>query len=582
MTSLLALDNGATVEIDPRVGGAVTFLPGGQISPRELPALLRDALRAVHLDLAGTTHGFRLTPVESGAAVGQPAQDIAIVGLGHAGADQVIALIAPLLRGHAAIWRPAGASVVILAGHPDAVTRLAETVKTLDAEWLQGMALSIIPVDGQDPDAVVARLRQAHGAQAGPIGLEVEAVSLKSAEAVLAVSRDPLMLDRVRLWIAQQPPPPPPDLGRIRVIPLLNADAVGLAETVRKLIRTTPVYTQSSQAQITPIQPTPPPYGTPYYPPPAPVAQVQINQAQAATAAEVTADATHNALIVRADSATFADIRAMVEALDAPVDQVAIEATIAEVTLNNDFRFGVQWNFDAGRNSFTLAETGSGQPSALFPGFSWANIGPSALSTLNSLASRTNVEVISSPIIVTLNNKEASLQIGNQVPIITQSTANVTTPNASVVNSVQYRDTGITLKVTPRIGAGETVTLEIAQEASQVAATTTSGIDSPTIQQRSFRSTVSIVNGQTVALGGLISADRTRSKAGVPVVSAIPVLGELFGHRATSVHRTELIVFLTPRILRGEGDTVAISEELKGRLDSLRASDFIQARTPGK
>src|SRR5262249_380969 len=150
------------------------------------------------------------------------------------------------------------------------------------------------------------------------------------------------------------------------------------------------------------------------------------------------------------------------------------------------------------------------------------------------------VDVISSPVVVTLDNQEAILQVGDEVPVITQSAANVTTPNASVINTVQYRDTGILLHVTPRIVSNDNITLAITQEASEVATTTTSGIDSPTIQQRKFQNTVTVGSGETIALGGLISTTRTRGHSGIPLLSAIPVLGAPFRDSSSSVRRTEL------------------------------------------
>jgi general secretion pathway protein D len=266
-----------------------------------------------------------------------------------------------------------------------------------------------------------------------------------------------------------------------------------------------------------------------------------------------------------------------VRQLDQPVDQVMIEVTIAEVTLNNDFRFGVQWAFDLRDGTHaTLSEASNGAVVARFPGFSATYNGTYVQAALNALSSRTHVEVISSPIVVTLDNQEAVLQVGDEVPIVTQSAANVTTPNATVVNTVQYRETGILLRVTPRIGAGGTVTMEVAQEASEVAATTTSGIDSPTIQQRRFQSTVLVADGQTVALGGLIRANRTQGRAGVPFLSAVPLLGAPFRNTNRAERRTELVVFLTPRILHTPADAQAASDDLEQRLERIRASRFIE------
>jgi general secretion pathway protein D len=260
---------------------------------------------------------------------------------------------------------------------------------------------------------------------------------------------------------------------------------------------------------------------------------------------------------------------------------VVIETTIAEVTLNNDFRFGVQWSFDTrngGQAILSDAENGGVGPR--FPGFSYGYEGNYVRATLNAISSRTQVEVISSPVIVTLDNHEATLQVGDEVPVITQSASGVASADATIISTVQYRETGILLRVTPRIGSGGLVTMEVAQEASEVSATTTSGIDSPTIQQRKFQSTVAVQDGQTVALGGLIRASRTRNRAGVPILSAIPLLGAAFRNSDNTVRRTELIVFLTPRIIRNTQDAAAATQDLEDRLRRLRNSSFIRAYAP--
>jgi general secretion pathway protein D len=190
---------------------------------------------------------------------------------------------------------------------------------------------------------------------------------------------------------------------------------------------------------------------------------------------------------------------------------------------------------------------------------------------LNAIESVTEVRVLSAPKLLVLNNHQAELQIGDQVPITTASAVGTQNPDAPIVNSVQFRDTGVILSVTPRANQSGRVTIDIAQEVSDVAATTTSGIDSPTIQQRKFATTVAVADGETIVLGGLIRESTSRSRGGVPVLSRVPGLGGLFGSRNRDRRRTELIVLLTPRVIRSEDESRQTMDELRRQFEGLRS-----------
>ena len=188
---------------------------------------------------------------------------------------------------------------------------------------------------------------------------------------------------------------------------------------------------------------------------------------------------------------------------------------------------------------------------------------------INALAEVTNVNVISSPQLMVLNHQIARLQVGDQVPVAVQSATSVIDPDAPIVNSIEYRDTGVILEVVPRVNAGGLVVLEITQEVSDVVEKTSSTLNSPTIQQRQIESTVAIQSGETIALGGLIRDSRTQGETGVPLLMDIPLLGNLFKTTTDFNDRTELLVRLTPRVLQGAQDARAITEELRQRLSVL-------------
>jgi general secretion pathway protein D len=275
-----------------------------------------------------------------------------------------------------------------------------------------------------------------------------------------------------------------------------------------------------------------------------------------------------NSLLIYADGEEYEFIRDALSRLDQPVPQVLIEAILAEVTLTRDLQYGVNFRALSGDFTGTNTATASGTPASVFPGFSVSWVGNSASAVLNSLQSRTNVRVLSAPKLVVLNNQTATLQVGDQVPIIVQQVQSVAAPGAPVVNNVELRDTGVILRVTPRVNDSGTVTLDISQEVSDVARTTTSGINSPTIQQRRIASVVATRSGEMVALGGLIRDRTVSGRSGIPLLSQIPILGGLFGNHSNEGSRTELIILLTPTVIRAPQDSQAIVHQLIDGLDS--------------
>jgi general secretion pathway protein D len=205
----------------------------------------------------------------------------------------------------------------------------------------------------------------------------------------------------------------------------------------------------------------------------------------------------------------------------------------------------------------------------VFPGFSYFFSGTDAKVALNALTEITDVRVISSPQLMVLDNQTARLQVGDEVPIATQSAISTGDSDARIVNEIQFRDTGVILEVTPRVNASGLVVLDVLQEVSDVIATTTSDIDSPTIQQRVIRTTVAVQSGDTIALGGLIRDREEDSISGIPLLSSIPVLGNLFKKTDRIVRRVELLVLITPRVVRNRREALDVTDELRRRLSTL-------------
>ena len=228
---------------------------------------------------------------------------------------------------------------------------------------------------------------------------------------------------------------------------------------------------------------------------------------------------------------------------------------------------GVRWFFNSGKHRFRFTDFAHDAVTPVFPSFSHVFATKNFQVVVDALNSITDVNIISSPTLMVLDNRKATLQVGNEVPIVTQSALTVLTPGSPIVNSVTYRNTGIVLSITPRVGDKGRILLEVEQEASDVVRTDTSGIDSPTIQQRRIKTTGAVNDGESIILGGLIQDRADNRRDQVPLVGEVPLIGNLFKSKLDQIVRTELLIAITPRIVRDDSQIRAITEEFRARIN---------------
>jgi len=251
--------------------------------------------------------------------------------------------------------------------------------------------------------------------------------------------------------------------------------------------------------------------------------------------------------------------------------QVRIDAIIAEVDLNDALQYGTQFYFQAGgingALSYNAGFAQGRQFSNGFPGFVLTGREGGSFA-INALQNITHVRVLSSPELMVVDNEPAKLQVGNLVPYLTQTQQSTLTSNAPLVNSVDYRETGVIMQVTPRVNSSGLVTLDIAQEVSSVdtSAPQTTGLNSPTFLERAVQSRVVVQDGQTVGLAGLISDTTSHGNQGIPFLKDIPLLGLLAGSQNNTRQRTELLVLLTPHVVHDQRDARALTEDLRDEL----------------
>ena len=235
------------------------------------------------------------------------------------------------------------------------------------------------------------------------------------------------------------------------------------------------------------------------------------------------------------------------------------------MVFKNNFERG---NVTGGRGTLDLGSPGI---TAFSPSFSYTvldNIDQARIA-LNALEQETQVNVLSSPSLMVLDNQTAYFNVGDEIPVPARQSVSNINPDSPTVNEIQFRQTGITLSVTPRVSTSGLVTMEISQEVSNAVSTTSSNIDAPTIQQRQLESTVAVHSGETLVLGGLIQETESNAESGIPLIRRIPLLGKLFGETKKEQRRTELLVLITPRVVNDRSDVRKIMEEFRQKLQGI-------------
>lgn len=591
---------GLNYTVDPRVQGQVTIRTSRPLPRAQALGAVDAALRSQGFAIVESGGFFQVVPLADAAAhapitQGRLAERAAgfvttIVPVTQVGVAELDKIVRPLTRQGFIQQADPTRNIFVVSGTSQEVSGFTDLVESFDVDWLAGLSFAIHTLRHVEPSRLEDELRHALMLDSGPMKGMVEFVPLPRLNALLVAAKRPGLLPTVAEWV-ERLDRQGPDGGRVmHYYEVQNGNAAELAAALNNLAghgggdtaAGTIANEDKSAGNATGASPSLPD-GMRL------MARGSVGGAESSggegavdelKGVRVVADVRRNALLVMGTASQFAIMEQALAKLDAPREQVLIEATIAEVSLTDDLSFGVQWFLSRGNNKVGFSNAAAVGPT--FPGFNYSFLTADSGVVLNTLSSVTDVQVLSAPRLMVLNNEKARLQVGDQVPIVVQQSTGTQIGNAPLVNSVEMRDTGVILEVTPRINRSGAVVLDVSQEVSSVATTTTSGIDSPTIRQRRVNSTVSIQDGETVALGGLISDSVTSGGSGIPYLRDVPVLGKLFGTDKKGKGRTELLVFLRPVIVRDAARAREVTDALRasmGRLENLAGSgDEAQAR----
>lgn len=597
---------GLTYAIDPRIEGTISLetrspVPRGQVLP-----LVEQVLAMHGAALAPLPGGYQIVRADAASrtATAGPGATVRAIPLQHIEAAKAASMVQTILPAGAVVAPLERPNALLVAGTRAQADLVEATVLGVDVDGLRGRSLALRPLRYAAPDAVAEELSSIFGGEGG--GAEVRFIPVQRLNAVVIVTGAPETLDRMLGWVDRFDREGGGDQPELYVYPVQNGRATDLAQTLGQLLGAPPVrpgagavapgFADRRMAAATRLPERRALAGRPGAGGLAGTGTTGSADGSAGTEGsavsppllergddaepagpelvvdrpnlKVIADEKRNALVINATRREFRRVENVLRQLDVQPLQVLIEATIAEVALTDDLQYGLQWFFRSGRFQAILSRAGNGAVNPSFPGFNTVFDNADARVVLTALSNITDVRVVSSPQLMVLTNETAVLHVGDSVPIPVQQATSVLTADAVVVNSIQYRDTGVTLQVTPRVNQGGLVTLDVDQDVSDAELTISSGIDAPTIRRRRIASTVTVADGETLGLGGLIRDAATESNDGIPVLSTLPIIGPLFGTRGSNIGRTELLVLLTPRVVQNPQDARAITEEMRSRLTS--------------
>lgn len=633
--------------IDPRVQGTVSLVSVRPVPKSDIVFVLENALRLSGVVLLHDTAGYRLTPlgdavgagrVDQAGASPEPGFGVSVVPLQYVSAQTLLKLMDSFATKAGTVRADTTRNLLLIQGTGAERRTGVDTALSFDVDWMRGQSVGIFPVSSGTPAPIIAELEKI--VDSGENGLSQNVVKFQPIarlNAIMVVSKRPDMLKAAATWIkrldredtarttvhvyrvkygeARQ-------IARLLTDMFIGGSSSSLLDSADNQIAPGSGSSSTSSADRLSLNPN----GSSSSPSSSSSSSSSgfgprsasgsgtggqgtgagsggaLDSGHGASSGSnqpllqdvrITPDVVNNTLLIYADQANYHIIETTLMQVDQPQLQVAIDATIAEVTLNNDLSYGVQayvTSQNLGLKPNTGSITGTQATTApatttdpttglasvagsvsnafinrAFPGFNFligSETQPSLI--LDALHTVTSVKVLSNPSLVVIDNQTATLQVGDSVPVSTGSATVLTTSN-TVVNTIDYRNTGIILRVSPRVSANGNVRLDIEQEISNVSTATAASL-TPTVSERKVKSSISVATGQTVLLAGLISEQKNGTRSGIPGLDQIPGLGDAFGHQDNSTARTELIIFIRPQIIRNGSEAHNVAEEFRSKM----------------
>jgi general secretion pathway protein D len=603
----MATITGRNVVVDPRVKGTLTLITENPVPPLTAFGQFAAQLRVQGFAVVDAAGLYKIVPeadakmqggsVAVGAALGASNQIVTqIFKLTHEAANNLLPVLRPLIPPNNAITVNPGNNSLVITDYADNLQRLARIIAALDIA--NASELEIIPLKNAlatDLVPLLVRLLEPAGTAPGDTSYRTTLLAEPRGNSLILRAANPARVVLVRSLVEKLDRPPEQGAnlsGNIHVVYLKNADATQLALTLRAALvgeSSTPGGASAAATpatrSLTPMTSSTPAFGDAQNI----TAALSSPARKASTGGQIQADPATNSLIITAPEPQYRQLRAVIEQLDSRRAQVFVESLIAEVNTDKAAEFGIQWqgplgqagdnmigflgtNFGAsGNNILNLSTQGLSGVSAngVTPGTGLnfgavqRSNGVYALGFLARALEQTGSgNILSTPNLLTLDNEEAKIVIGQNVPFITGRYTNAGTGSTGIVNpfqTIERKDVGLTLRVRPQISENGTVKLLISQEVSSVQASSVNSASGLITNKRSFDSTVLVEDGGIVVLGGLLQDEYADNEERVPLLGSLPLIGNLFKSQTRSRKKTNLMVFIRPVVVRDASATDSLS-----------------------
>lgn len=585
---------GENYVVDPAIKGSVSLKTSQPVKRDALLPILEELLKMNGAAMSWDGNFYRVAPLSAAARSGlspriaqRGAQSgagygVQIFPLRYISAKEMMKILEGMVPKENVMLVDEHRNLLVLSGTGRDLEGWRDTVEIFDVDWMAGYSVGVFPLQYADAQSISDELTRIIGEHmnaesAGMVRIE----PLDRLNALLVLTPQQRYLERMRVWIERLDRVGDEPGVRLFTYEVKNRKAAELAAVL------TDVFSGEGGLRSVAKSPELAPGMKPVKlstlsggdkggaaPAAAAGAQAQSLALPDGGQVRIVADESNNSILVMSSARDYLLIESALKRLDVQEMQVLIEASILEVTLSDELSYGLEWYFKntdvydgrIGEGLLDLNSTSGIGPS--IPGFSYTLSASNGVvnAVLNALASDSKLNVISSPSLMVLDNRTARISVGDQVPVKTDT---ATTEAGVIIESIQFKDTGVQLEVTPRINSGGLITMDIRQDVTD-AGEQDIATGQRSFRQRNIQSTISIQSGDTVMLGGLITENAIDSESGVPYLRDVPVLGAFFGKSIENSRRTELVVLITPRMVQSTGDARQLTEEYRKRMNSLK------------
>jgi len=602
---------GQNYVLSPKVAGKVTLQTTDPLSKDELIPTLEMLLRMNNAVLIKDASIYHIEPDSEAlyssnfaapGTAGRTGYQVRVIPIRNVAVQDIVDVIKPLVQEKTILNVDSTRNILVASGTPDELGRVLDMISTFDVDVLKGRSFALFPLTHVDADTVIKELEEVFNSKAKEGESEFfRFIAIDRMNSVMAITHQARYLRDIESWITRLDRANTATGGGVNVYKVQHVDAMELADTLNDIFGSGQRSSKSAKlapgkksTTVSNKQATNKTDATKTGQKTASTGINSNNQsgnlssgntatgdAKVANVGEVKiiADSANNSVVIVATAQEYGVILPIIRQLDVMPLQVLIDATIAEVTLTDELAYGIKWYLNSGNTTATsnllnakLTDIASSAALATATGgLTLLQDSGSVKALLSAEATNNNVNVISSPSLMVLNNQEANIQVGDEVPIRTSESTNTNgSVNPIQTSSIEQRKTGVKLTVKPRVNANGLVIMDIEQSVENVKDTGSgSNIDSPTIATREITSTVAVQSGETIVLGGLIKDDITDNKSGIPFLHELPLIGPLFGGTNKKNNKTELVVLITPRVVGTRQDARLITDEFKRKLTGI-------------